>query len=274
MVCPVALAGSMSSVAAASVMVATSLSTPATTMCSGGRLLHSRALPSLLTSMTLPVLATRALAPVMPASAAMNLSRRYSRAACTSVSGSGGRSCPVALPISSAARSRVMCSAGATMCEGSSSATCIRNSPRSVSITSSPSASSDWRSPISSVAMDLLFTTMRAEALRNSSATVSCTAAASAGGCTTMPAFSATAVNCRSRRGPSATSRLRIAASRACSAGKSRPWNASRRRPSSRGNTRPSAVGSESDASASRSRCLNGATVWLTAPAIRRRDAA
>ena len=210
----------------------------------------------------------------MPASAAMNLSRRYSLAARTSVSGSEGNSCPVTPPISSAARSRVMCSAGATMCEGSSSAACTRNSPKSVSITSSPSASSACRRPISSVAMDLLFTTMRTDALRNSSATVARAAAASAGGCTTMPAFSAVAVNCCSSRGPSATSRFRIAASRACSAGKSRPWNASRRRPSSSGNTRPSAVGSESDSRASRSRCLNGATAWLMRPAIRRPDAA
>ena len=56
---PVALRGRLSSIVVASASEGTSLSMPAITMCTGGSALASRALPSVLTSITVPVSATQ-----------------------------------------------------------------------------------------------------------------------------------------------------------------------------------------------------------------------
>src|SRR5918995_382406 len=58
----------------------TSFSIPITTTCTGGTLVTSLALPSLVTVATVPVSATPKLAPVMPMSAVRNFSRRRLRA--------------------------------------------------------------------------------------------------------------------------------------------------------------------------------------------------
>ena len=54
--------------------------------------------------------------------------------------------------------SRVLCTTGATMCDGGSFASCRMYSPRSVSTTSMPAASSASFNAHSSVTMDFDFT--------------------------------------------------------------------------------------------------------------------
>ncbi len=66
----------------------TSFSMPAVTISTGGGVVVSSALPSLVTVQTAPVSATRKLAPAMPISADRNFSRSTRRALCTMVAAS------------------------------------------------------------------------------------------------------------------------------------------------------------------------------------------
>ena len=65
---------------AKSVREGTTFSMPAMAMCTGGSVVVMRMLPSLSTSMSEPLSAAIKFAPEMPASAAMNFSRKISRA--------------------------------------------------------------------------------------------------------------------------------------------------------------------------------------------------
>ena len=67
--CAVAERGSSCNCRCASAQVGTSFSIPAVTKCTPGSDVASRALPSLVTSITLPVSAISAFAPVSPAPA-------------------------------------------------------------------------------------------------------------------------------------------------------------------------------------------------------------
>ena len=113
-------------------------SIPITTTCTGGTLVTSRALPSLVTVQIVPVSATPKLAPVMPMSAFKNFSLRRFRAKAARDSTSGGRSSSETPERISVIRSLFMCRIGPTMCEGVSPASCAIHSPRSVSTISSP----------------------------------------------------------------------------------------------------------------------------------------
>ena len=74
------LAGSNSRNVPKSVREGTTFSMPAMAMCSGGSVIVMRMLPSLSTSISEPLSAAIRFAPEMPASAAMNCSRNFSRA--------------------------------------------------------------------------------------------------------------------------------------------------------------------------------------------------
>ena len=78
--CPVPLRGSSSMNVPKSAREGTTFSMPAIAMCSGGNVVVMRILPSLSTSMSEPLSAAIRFAPEMPASAAMNCSRSFSRA--------------------------------------------------------------------------------------------------------------------------------------------------------------------------------------------------
>src|SRR5258708_7461967 len=74
------------------------------------------------------------------------------------------------------------------MCDGRSSASWTMSSARSVSTASMPAAARASLSPISWVAMDLIFTTLSAPSARTRPATTAFAAAPSTARCTTPPA--------------------------------------------------------------------------------------
>ena len=116
-----------------------SFSMPMLAMWSGGTLAPMSALPSLVQTTNPPVSATAKLAPVMPASAAMNFGRAFWRIASARLCGSESFG---SVPISSANRAatsvRSLWMAGTTMWLGGSSESCWMRSPRSDSVTSMP----------------------------------------------------------------------------------------------------------------------------------------
>src|SRR5881409_10295 len=148
---------------ARSVIDGMTFSTPITATCTRGSDVVMRPLPSLVTRTTVPVSATAKLAPVIPRSAWRNFSRNSSRAIFVRTSGSAARpgrcssreNSPATCPF-------VLWMAGAMMCEGRSWASWMMYSPRSVSTGVTPIASSASLRWISSVAIDLDFTAMRA----------------------------------------------------------------------------------------------------------------
>ena len=111
----------------------TSFSMPITTTWTGGTLVTSLALPSLVTVAIVPVSATPKLAPVIPICAARNFSLRRLRAKEPRASTSGGSSLAGGLREDLDDPRRFMCRIGPTMCEGWSPASWAIHSPRSVS---------------------------------------------------------------------------------------------------------------------------------------------
>ena len=89
-------------------------SMPVIPMCILGAEVQSRPLPSLVTITRVPVSATTKLAPLIPRSASMNLSRRATRAAAAITSMSSLYGTPSLSANSSATSSFDLCSAGAT----------------------------------------------------------------------------------------------------------------------------------------------------------------
>jgi hypothetical protein len=156
---PVPLRARSFTIAIASSIVGTIFSIPTTAMCTDGRVVARSALPSFVTSISVPVSAMSALPPVMPTSASMNVCRSSLRATATSDAMSSATGCPTTLLKSCATSSRVLWIAGAMRCDGRSPASWMIHSPRSVSTAWMPCASRWSVSPISSVAIDLDFTT-------------------------------------------------------------------------------------------------------------------
>ena len=132
---------------------------PMHAMWMGGSEMPRSALPSFVHTTKSPVSAMAKFTPVSPAWAAMNLSRRWSRAASVRTLGSVS---PCAVPScswnSSPISSFLRWMAGSTMCEGGSFASCTIRSPRSVSTTSMPRASRYGLRWHSSVSIDFDFT--------------------------------------------------------------------------------------------------------------------
>ena len=114
----------------------------------------------------MPVSAAAKLTPVTPMSAARNSSRSRARAQAVSSSRESGSSVPASAERMSRICGSVLWIAGVMMCDGRSWTSCTMYSPRSVSTALRPSASSASPRSISSVAIDLLFTTRRAPRAR------------------------------------------------------------------------------------------------------------
>src|SRR5437762_940599 len=148
---------------ARSVIDGITFSTPITATCTRGSDVVMRPLPSVVTRTTVRVAASATLAPVFPRSAWRNFSRNSSRAIFVRTSGSAARPgrCS-SRENSSATCPFVLWMAGAMICEGRSWASWMMYSPRSVSTGVTPIASSASLRWISSVAIDLDFTAMRA----------------------------------------------------------------------------------------------------------------
>jgi hypothetical protein len=129
---------------------------PVMPMCIRGAEVQRRPLPSLVKITRVPVSATTKLAPLMPRSASMNLSRSTVRAVAAMWKMSSSYGMPSFSVNSSATSSLDLCSAGATRWEGVSSASWMMYSPRSVSQTSTPSDSNTGFKANSSDTMLLL----------------------------------------------------------------------------------------------------------------------
>ena len=169
---PVALLARIARNTIRSVMDGTTFSTPMIATCTRGSDVTIRPFPSLVTSTTVPVSATAKLAPVIPRSAWRNFSRSSRRATRVSTSGSASTRRLSARVKRSATCPFVLWMAGTMMCEGRSWASWMMYSPRSVSTGVTPAASSASLRWISSVAMDLDFTAIRAPVRRAMSSTI------------------------------------------------------------------------------------------------------
>ena len=138
----------------------TSFSIPITVTSTSGSVVHMRPLPSDSNTQTVPVSAIAKFAPLIPMRAVRNLARRCTRAASASAAGSSvrsGRSSSRAN--SSRISARFLWIAGTRMCDCTSSPSWMISSARSVSTARTPEAASASLSLISSVAIDLTFTT-------------------------------------------------------------------------------------------------------------------
>ena len=175
-----------------------------------------RPLPSLVTISVDPVSATTKLAPDTPMSADRKCGRSFSRASRHSAGMSVSRGALCFSANRSETSSRVLCTTGATMCDGGSFASCRMYSPRSVSTTSSPAASSASLSPHSSVTIDFDLMTLRTPCCAAISRTMRFTSSWVSAQCTTVPRAVAlrSKVSSQTSRFSSARSRIAAAASR------------------------------------------------------------
>ncbi len=167
----------------------TTFSTPITVTSTSGSVVHMRPLPSDSTTQMLPVSATPKFAPLTPIRADRNFARRCSRAASASAAGSSVRSSsPSSRRKMSRISARLRWIAGTRMCEGKSSSSWMISSARSVSTARTPAAASCSFSEISSVAIDLTFTTSSSPCDRAMSATIAHASSPSRAQCTRPPA--------------------------------------------------------------------------------------
>ena len=140
--------------------VGTSFSIPITVTSTSGSVVHMRPLPSDSNTQTVPVSATAKLAPLIPMRADRNLARRCRRAASASAAGSSVRSGRFSSRANTSRISeRFLWMAGTRMCDCTSSPSWMISSARSVSIARTPASASASLSLISSVTIDLTFTT-------------------------------------------------------------------------------------------------------------------
>src|SRR3989442_1095231 len=211
--------------------------------CVRGRLVVRRAFPSFSRIRIVPVSATAKLTPEIPRSASANRRRSACRAEEASVAKSLESSMPSCSANSAAIWPLVLWMAGTTMCDGVSPASWTMYSPKSVSIGSIPRRASPSFRWISSDAMLLLLTTVRAPRCSAIRPMISHASAASRAQCTRAPARSAFVANC---------SRYRSR----CSSVSSLIARARSRAPSQSGTV----------ASAARRRSPNKSVAWRRAP--------
>ena len=129
-------------------------SIPIKAMCTCGKVVTMRPLPSLVTRHNIPFSAIPKFTPEIPTSACRNVSRSTLRAAAVSAEISSVYGKPNFSWKISATSPRLRCTAGVIMWEGGSPRSWTMNSPRSVSTTSKPAFSKAWLRRISSLTID------------------------------------------------------------------------------------------------------------------------